>query len=168
MNWLLPHPLLTPLLALIWVLLVNSFSLGAILFGLVLGWAIPLFTLRFWPDRVYVRKPLMLLRFLFVLLYDILAANLAVAWLILRGPGRVEPAFVVVPLTLRSDLGISLLANTISVTPGTVSSWLSPDRRSLIVHGLNVTDPAALVDTIKHRYEAPLLQIFEPLQAIEP
>ncbi|NEV61247.1 Na+/H+ antiporter subunit E [Thiorhodococcus minor] len=161
-HWLLPHPILTPTLAIIWVLLVNSLSPGAIILGLLLGWAIPLFTLRFWPDQVRLRKPLTLLRFILVVLYDILVANLAVAWLILRGPRHIEPAFVVVPLSLTTDIGISFLANTISLTPGTVSSWLSPDRRSLVVQGISVQDPDDLVKTIKRRYEAPLLEVFEP------
>jgi multicomponent K+:H+ antiporter subunit E len=161
-RWLLPHPLLTPTLALIWVLLVNSLSPGQALLGLLLGWAIPIFTLRFWPERVHIARPLTLLRFIGVVLYDILVANFNVAWLILRGPKQLNPGFVVVPLELTSDLGISLLANTVSLTPGTVSSWLSPDRRSLVVHALDVGDPEALSTTIKRRYEAPLREIFEP------
>ncbi|GAB0147926.1 Na+/H+ antiporter subunit E [Marichromatium gracile] len=159
---LLPHPLLTPALTVIWLLLVNSLSFGHVLLGLLLGWLIPIFTLRFWPDRVRVHKPLTLLRFVLVLLYDILVANLGVAWLIVRGPRRVKPGFVEVPLALRSELGISLLANTISLTPGTVSAWLSPDRATLVVHALDVDDPEALVATIKHRYETPLQEVFEP------
>lgn len=159
---LVPHPILTPTLALIWILLANSLTLGTLLLGLFLGWIIPIFTLRFWPDRVRVHRPLTLLRLLAILVYDILVANLAVALLILRGPRHVEPGFVLVPLALRSELGISLLANSISLTPGTVSSWLSPDRRHLVVHGLDVRDPAALVATIKRRYEAPLMEILEP------
>lgn len=159
---LLPHPILTPILTLIWLLLVNSVAPGQILLGLLLGWLIPLFTLRFWPDRVLIHKPLTLLRFLFLVIYDILIANAIVAFRILLGPKHVQPAFVTVPLDLRSDLGISLLANTICLTPGTVSAWLSPDRRTLVVHGLDVRDPEALVTTIKRRYEAPLLEVFEP------
>ncbi len=161
-HWLLPHPLLTPLLTLIWILLVNRLSPGSLLLGLLLGWGIPLFTRRFWPDQVRVRKPLTLLRFVAVVLYDILVANVAVAWLILRGPRQLHPAFVAIPLRLRSELGISLLANTISLTPGTVSAWLSPDRRTLVVQGLNVRDPDDLVATIQRLYEAPLLEILEP------
>lgn len=160
-RWLLPHPFLTPVLALIWLLLANSIAPGQILLGLLLGWSIPIFTLRFLPEAVRIRRPGALLRFLAVVLYDILIANFLVAFLILRGPRRVTPQFVVVPLTLRSDLGISLLANTVSLTPGTVSSWLSPDRRHLLVHGLDVADPAALIATIKRRYEAPLIEVFE-------
>lgn len=158
---LLPHPILTLALTLVWMLLVNDLSAGQILLGLVLGWIIPVFTLRFWPERVRMRHPLTLFRFLMVLLYDILVANFNVAFLILRGPKPLAPGFVVVPLDLSSELGISLLANTISLTPGTVSSWLSPDRRSLVVHGLDVEDPAALIETIKRRYEAPLMEVFE-------
>jgi multicomponent K+:H+ antiporter subunit E len=158
---LLPHPVLTPILALVWLLLANSLSPGNILLGLLLGWGIPIFTVRFWPEAVRIRRPLLLIRFLGVLLYDILVANFNVAYLILRGPRQLNPGFVVVPLDLRSELGISLLANTISLTPGTVSSWLSPDRQSLVVHGLDVQDPDGLVATIKRRYESPLREVFE-------
>ncbi len=162
MRKLLPHPILTPVLTLIWLLLANSLAPGQIILGLLLGWAIPLFTLRFWPERARIHRPLTLLRFLALVLYDILAANLAVAGLILAGPKHVKPAFVKVPLALQTDLGISLLANTVSLTPGTVSAWLSPDHRHLIVHGLKVDDPDALIAEIKRRYEAPIREVFEP------
>jgi len=158
---LLPHPLLTPALATVWLLLVNDFSFGHVVLGLLLGWAIPLFTLRFWPDKVIINRPATLARFIGVVLYDIVVANLSVARLILGRPERLRPAFVVVPLALRTELAISLLANTISLTPGTVSSRLSPDRRSLLVHALDVADAAALIASIKQRYEAPLKEVFE-------
>lgn len=158
---LLPHPLLTPILALIWLLLVNEFSVGQAVLGLLLGWAIPLFTRSFWPERVRIRRPLILLRLVAVLLYDIVVANLTVARLILGRPSQLRPAFVVMPLAVRSDLAISLLANTICLTPGTVSAELSADRRHLLVHALSTHDTQALVDTLKRRYEAPIKEVFE-------
>jgi multicomponent K+:H+ antiporter subunit E len=157
----LPHPLLTPILAALWLLLNNSFAPGHVVLGLLLGWAIPWFTLRFWPERVRIRRPLTLLRFIAVVLYDIVVANLVVARRILGRPARLQPAFVTVPLALETDLAISLLANTICLTPGTVSARLSPDRKRLLVHGLHVPDATALVATIKARYEAPLKEVFE-------
>ncbi len=158
---LLPHPLLTLALALIWLLLVNSLAFGHVVLGLLLGWAIPLFTRRFWPDTVTIRNPATLARFIAVVMYDIVVANVSVARRILGRPERLRPAFVVVPLALRSELAISLLANTISLTPGTVSSRLSPDRRSLLVHALDVDDRDALIASIQQRYEAPLKEVFE-------
>ncbi len=162
MSRLLPHPLLSLILTLVWLLLVNSLAPGHILLGLVLGLFIPLATGPFWPGHTGVHRPLTLLRFVGVLAYDILSANIVVARLILTSGRPLRPAFVVMPLTLRSDLAISLLANTICLTPGTVSARLSPDQRELLIHALDVDDPQALVETIRRRYEAPLREVFEP------
>ena len=162
MHRLLPHPLLTLVLMLVWLLLVNSAAPGSILLGLGLGWAIPQFTRRFWPEPVRIHRPLTLARFVGRVLGDIVIANLTVARLILEQPGKLRPAFVVVPLALRSELALSLLANTISLTPGTVSARLTLDRRYLLVHALDTTDADQLAATLKRRYEAPLREIFEP------
>ncbi len=159
-RWL-PHPLLTPTLAVVWLLLNNSAALGHVLLGLLLGWLIPLFTLRFWPETIRIRHPGTLLRFLLTVLYDIVVANLSVARLILGNSDRLSPAFIELPLRLTSDLAISFLANTICLTPGTVSAHLSPDRRFLLVHALDAPDPDAVRAHIQARYESPLLEVFE-------
>ena len=161
MRRLLPHPLLTPILTGVWLLLVNSTAPGQIVLGVLLGWLLPLFTLRFWPDPVRIRRPLVLLRFIVVVLFDMLVANVTVARLILGRPGNLQPSFVALPLRLQSDLAISLLANTISLTPGTVSARLSDDRTHLLIHALHVTDHDTLIRTIQRRYEQPLLKVFE-------
>lgn len=158
---LLPHPLLSPILAVIWLLLVNEFSVGHALLGLLLGWLIPVFTLNFWPEKVRIFRPLRLFLFSFLVVYDIAVANIKVAFLILGPTGKLKPAFVRLPLDLHSDLAISLLANTISLTPGTVSAELSPDRRYLLVHVLHAQDGESLVSAMKSRYEAPIKEIFE-------
>lgn len=161
MTRLLPHPMLTPALAAIWLLLNNSFDPGHIVLGLILGWAIPVLTIRFWPEAVTIRKPFTLLRYIAILLYDIVMANFTVARLILGNPDKLQPAFIQLPLDLTSDLAISLLANSITLTPGTLSAQLSADRRYLLVHALNETEPDTLVAAIKQRYEQPLKEIFE-------
>ncbi len=156
-----PHPLLTLSLIILWLLLVNQFSAGHLLLGTLLGWLIPFATRRFWPAPIRIRQPLLLLRYLAVLVYDIVRGSFLVAALIVKGPARLRPAFVEVPLALQTDLAISLLANTISLTPGTVSALLSTNKRTLTVHTLDTGDAAALVAEIKQRYEAPLKIIFE-------
>jgi len=161
MSRLLPHPLLSAILLLIWLLLVNELSVAHLLLGTLLGWAVPLYTARFWPDQVRVRRPLRLVQFIGVVLYDILVANLTVARLILGRQEHLQPAFVVMPLALRSEVAISLLANTVSLTPGTVSTYVSADRRCLVIHSLHTTAPDELLATIRRRYEAPLKEILE-------
>jgi multicomponent K+:H+ antiporter subunit E len=161
MKRLLPHPLLTLTLAVLWLLLVNTLSAGQLVLGLLLGWLIPFATASLWPQSVRIRNVPVLLRYLGAVWLDIALGSVRVARLILGRPSRLRPAFIVVPLDLETDLAISLLANTISLTPGTVSAQVSADRRTLIVHSLDTEDAAATVRDIKHRYEAPLKAIFE-------
>lgn len=156
----LPHPLLSLTLTGVWLLLVNTLSLAHILLGVLLGLVIPLLTRAFWPSHTHVRRPLRLLRFGLMVVGDILIANLQVARLILGSSAQLRPAFVHMPLDLEDDFAITLLASTISLTPGTVSADVSVDRRTLLIHTLDVDDPAALVVQLKQRYETPIKEIF--------
>lgn len=158
-RWL-PHPLLSLCLLLVWLLLVNDFGLGHWLLGALLGWLIPLVSQLFWINPPRVEKPFKLCWFLLCVLGDIVVANLQVAKLILGPSSRLRPAFVEIPLLLEDELALTMLASVISLTPGTVSADLSDDRKTLLVHSLDVADEAALVHEIKTRYEAPLLEVF--------
>ena len=161
MSRLLPHPLLSLMLLVIWLLLANEVSVGQIIIGMILAWSVPIYTARFWPDEVKVRRPLTLLRLIGTVLIDIAVANIAVARLVVRNPDRVRPAFIEMPIRLRTEVGVSMLTSTISLTPGTVSAYLSADHRTLIIHSLDTGDPAALIEAIRDRYETPLMEVLE-------
>lgn len=156
----LPHPLLSLTLLVLWVLLNNHFSVGQLVLGSLLAVLIPRLTATFWPEPVRIRRPRVLLRFVGVVLWDILVANFIVARRILGPVEALQPGFMRIPLDVQSPLAISLLANTISLTPGTVSCDVSPDRRFLLVHALHVTDIEAEIRQIKLRYEQPLKEVF--------
>lgn len=158
---LIPHPLLTLLIVVVWILL-NGFSWGAAVLGLILGIVVPRLTSAFWPDRPVVRSPLTIIEYAAIVLTDIVVANFQVAHLILFRRGEdLHSQFVTVPLDLRTPEAISTLAGTITMTPGTVSASLSADGRSLLVHCLDTDDPQKTVSDIKARYESRLKRIFE-------
>ncbi|KGO35126.1 MAG: Na+/H+ antiporter subunit E [Desulfoprunum sp.] len=161
MKCWLPQPLFSLCLWMVWLLLGNTLAPGQMLLGAVLALALPLFSVRFWPDRPRLRRPLQLLRYFAVLLWDIVVANLVVARLILGPTRKLRPAFIRLPLDLCHEFAIVVLANTISLTPGTVSADLSLDRRTLLIHALDVEDEAQAIARIKDRYERPLKEIFE-------
>ena len=95
------------------------------------------------------------------MLFDILIANFQVAWLILfRSNRNLRARWLVVPIDLTTPEAITMLAGTISLTPGTVSSDVSADGRFLLVHALDVEDEAAEIGRIKTRYEARLQRVF--------
>jgi len=80
---------------------------------------------------------------------------------VLRPGGGLRPGFVWFPVALTDPFAITVLASTISLTPGTVSVDLSEDARHLLIHSIDLDDAQALVDQIKQRYEGPLQEIFQ-------
>jgi multicomponent K+:H+ antiporter subunit E len=159
-RWL-PHPLGSLSLWAVWLVLNHTMALSHVLLGAALGLAIPALTRALWPETLRFRRPAVFLRLLGVVLCDIVLANLSVARLILGRQARLRPAFVRIPLDLTNAYAVSALASVVTLTPGTVSVDVSADRRTLHVHALDVGDEAALIATIKSRYEAPLKEILE-------
>jgi len=161
MRHLLPHPGLSAMLLIVWLLMVNSITIGGIVLGGVFALILPKFTQPFWPDRPRMRFGRHFLGYLAIVLLDIVVANFQVAWLILFRRNRdLRARWLVVPVELTTPEAITMLAGTISLTPGTVSSDVSADGRFLLVHALDVADEAAEVARIKTRYEARLQRIF--------
>ena len=160
-QWLLPHPFLTLLLTIVWILLQNNFSAGMAVFGLILGILIPRVTSIWWPDTPKGFRLGKMVIYGFIVVWDIIVANIQVAWIVLTVPNaKLKPAWIVVPLELRQPEAITMLAGTITLTPGTVSADLSNKGNSLLVHVLHTDDPQAVLDDIKTRYERRLLEIF--------
>ncbi|MGE0665989.1 MAG: Na+/H+ antiporter subunit E [Sphingomonadales bacterium] len=158
---LLPHPTLTLTLAALWVLLANSFSAGSIVLGLALGVLIPLFTARFWPDKPPIRSWSAAGAYILIVLWDIAVANVQVAyWILTKRNDELNTRWIAIPLEVTSPEAITVLAGTITMTPGTVSADLSADGRCLLVHCLNAPDGDAAVAQIKSRYERRLREIF--------
>lgn len=170
-KWL-PTPYRSLLLFVVWLLLNNSVSVGHIVLAVILAIVIPLATWPFRTKQPLILKPGLALRHFMLVLYDIITANVQVGILILGPNKKLNPGFVKVPLDLKHSMPITLLASTVSLTPGTVSAevypWADsleegkePEERFLLIHVLNLEDEQALINTIKQRYEAPLKEIFQ-------
>ena len=160
-RWLLPHPFLTLILAIVWVLLQNNVTAGMVVFGIILGILIPWVTSAWWPDTPKGFRLGKMVGYSFVVIWDIIIANIQVAWIVLTVPNsKLKPAWIVVPLKLKQPEAITVLAGTITLTPGTVSADLSDEGYSLLVHVLHTDDPDGVRDEIKARYERRLLEIF--------
>ena len=157
---LLPAPGLSCIVVVFWLLMSDSFTLGQLLLGMLLGVVVPLFAARL--DREFARigtlRPVP--KLLCVVLWDILLSNLRVAAQVLGPEKKLTPGFVWMPLDIGNIHGIAALTSFITLTPGTVSTALSDDRRYLLIHVLHLTDADALIAEIKRRYEAPLMEIF--------
>lgn len=144
----------------VWLLLTNSFTFGNILLAAFLAWLIPFMVSGLQLQTSTVKKPMKALRYIFILLYDIMVSNLIVAKQVLGPAHKLQPGFIAIPLEMSEPLPITLLASSISLTPGTVSTEISADLSTLYVHCLNIHNEAELIAEIKARYESPLKEIF--------
>ena len=97
---------------------------------------------------------------LWVLAWDVVRSNVVVARQVLGSESKITPGFIWVPLDIANIHGIAVLTSIITLTPGTVSSALSDDRKYLLVHVFNLKDADEVIRQIKSRYEAPLMEIF--------
>ncbi|MCQ4161570.1 Na+/H+ antiporter subunit E [Roseomonas sp. GC11] len=160
MRRLLPHPLISAGLFLVWLLASRSAAPGPALVGLVVallgGQALALLA----PGRLRLRRPALALRLAGHVAADILRSNLAVARiLLLRRPDR-RAGFLHIRLTLRDPQALALLAIILTATPGT--AWVDHDAAEgwLLLHVLDLSGGEDWERIIRERYEAPLLEIF--------
>lgn len=89
---------------------------------------------------------------------ELVLSALQVAWLVVQPRPRLRPGFIAYPLTLTSDVQIALLANLITLTPGTLSVDVSDDRRTLFIHALDVPDREVLIGHIAAGFETQILR----------
>jgi len=159
-SFWLPMPIHSLLLFVVWLLLNNTLAPGHIVLGAILALAIPIISVPLKNKQPRVKRLLLTSKYILRVLADIVVANIEVSILVLGPVRRLQPAFIAIPLDIHEELPITLLASTVSLTPGTVSSELSDDYKWLYIHALHVTDEQELINTIKSRYEAPLKEIF--------
>ncbi|CAG1017207.1 Na(+)/H(+) antiporter subunit E [Burkholderiaceae bacterium] len=154
------RPLLSLAIALCWLLLQGSLELAHLLAALAIGLVVPRLVAPFLGPHTHLRGARTALRLVLIVLYDIVVANLTVAWIVLNPRSQPQPAWVPVPLQLTHPTGIVLLATIITTTPGTISCVIDEARSEILVHALDCDDTAAMAAEIKRRYEAPLMEIF--------
>ena len=163
-NSLFATPLRSVLLFLVWCALHNSVSPVVLLSGVILALLIPWVSRGFREVQPQVKRYGLFGRYLLMVLWDIVVANLQVVKVVLGRNSALKSGFVLLPLDLKEPLPLTILAATICLTPGTVSAELLPREADapqfLLLHVLDLQDEAALIRELKQRYEAPLQEIF--------
>jgi len=161
-RWL-PFPFVSLTLCILWLLLNQTLYPGHILLGALLGVAAPLLTRRLMPlGFPRLRKPIVALRLLSFASVEVARSCLTISRVILSGDyANLKAQFILVPLTMRDPYGMAALSCLINMTPGTVWTELQNENSELVLHVFDLHDAEWWVDTIKNRYEAPLMAIFE-------
>ena len=159
LNRCLPHPFVSILVAVSWLMLSHSAELFDFTMAIVLGLIIPKLLQSF-----IVRTPNLnwkpAIQLFFVVLWDIIVSNVRVEKQVLGPTQKLQPKWYRVPLDTEHEHVNTLLAMIITTTPGTVTAGIDQERGDILVHALHSEDPEAEIQDIKARYEAPLILIF--------
>jgi multicomponent Na+:H+ antiporter subunit E len=156
--------LLNILLAFAWALLTDEFTAVNLTFGFALGYLV-LALVRRVDEPAYARKARRLVSFILFFWKELAIANMRVLRIVLslRGDlhGQLRPAIVAVPLHVQSDAEITMLANLITLTPGTLSLDVSTDKKSLYVHVMDVDDIEGFRRETRDGFERKVGEVFE-------
>jgi multicomponent Na+:H+ antiporter subunit E len=149
------------LLALAWMALAGSFTVGGFFTGFLFGFCVLWIGRRDRHTTAYRAKLLIVARFILFFVRELVVANLRVAHDVLTPHHHMTPGIVAIPLDLESDLQITILATLITLTPGTLSLHVAGDRRALYIHCMYIGDPEEVVRKIKEGFERQVREVFQ-------
>jgi multicomponent Na+:H+ antiporter subunit E len=151
--------LLNVMLTLIWIALTGTFTYINFFIGFFLSYFVLWIISRNSDDKRYFTIAFKIVGFFFFFLYEMLKANLQVAYEVMTSHLHMKPGIVKIELEAKTDLEITLLSNLISLTPGTLVVDVSDDRKVMYVHGMYLEDKVKFIESIKIGLEKPLLNI---------
>lgn len=173
----LAWPLVGVVFAILWLFvrgvdLTLDVVVGQFLFGLAVGLPIAFVFRRLYAERVNVQQAGRAVPYAMLYIgafgYELVRANLDVAYRVLAIDPPIEPEVILVPLRVRSAVGITLIANSITITPGTITLDHDAEENALYVHAIDGRDPEAIAAPIR-TWEDYALEIFdEELSAADP
>ncbi len=156
------YPVLNILLTLVWAGLLGTISLETLVSGFLVSYAMLYVVTRGRAGHdAYFGKVPRLLRFICYYLWEMVKSNAVIAYDVLTPTHHMKPGVIGIPLDAKTDLEITVLANLITMTPGTLSLDVSPDRRTLYVHAMYINDAEALRQDIKNNLERRVLKLLE-------
>lgn len=147
-------------LSLVWATLTGDFSLSNLVAGFLIAYGLLWFASgTVGANSPYFGRMRIFLGFAWFFLKELWLANLRVALEVVSPRPNIRPGIVAVPLEVQSDAEITLLANLITLTPGTLSLDVSSDRSMLFVHAMYAEDPAAVRREIKEGFERKVMEL---------
>jgi len=146
------------ILAFVWAALNGGIGLPSLLVGFLIGYLVlfilqPLFGASRYCGKLFDGVMLAL-----YFIYELIVSSLEVTWDVLTPTHRSKPALIAVPIDASTDAEITVLANLVSLTPGSLSIDLSDDRSHLLVHAMFVDDPELFIGEFKRGMERRVLE----------
>ncbi|HEY4554448.1 MAG TPA: Na+/H+ antiporter subunit E [Bacillaceae bacterium] len=151
--------LLNFFLAFLWMFFSSSMSTSTFLIGFLLGLLIIYIMRRFFNSRFYLYRVMAVIKLLFIFLRELLLSNLAVLKVVLNPKLDIRPGIFALETQLTAEWEVTLLANLITLTPGTLVVDISPDNKTLYIHAMDIEDVDVAAEDIRCSFEKAIMEV---------
>jgi multicomponent Na+:H+ antiporter subunit E len=151
--------LLNVFLAWVWMFLKVSYDSVTFFVGYFFGLAIIFSFRRFFQSRFYIYRFIAVIRLFFIFIKELLLSNIAVLKVILKPKLDIRPGIFALETELTNDWEITVLANLITLTPGTLVVDVSPDNKILYIHAMDIGDAEEAINSIKNTFEKAIMEV---------
>lgn len=151
--------ILNILIALIWMFLMEDFSFDFFFLGYLIGLALLFLFNRFIPGRFYFVKVYAIGKLIYIFIRELILSNIAIVKVVYQRKLDIQPGIIALPTELKKNWEITLLANLITLTPGTLSVLVSQDYRTIYIHAMDIRDKDEVIQSIKGTFEDAIMEV---------
>ena len=152
---------LNVIIAVMWMFLSETYTFSAFFAGYLIGILLLLVLQRFIPDAFYLKRAWKIIQLILLFIKELILSNLVIVKLVYTPKKKLDinPGFFSLPTELKSNWEITLLANLITLTPGTLSVSISDDNSLIYVHAMDIDDIDEAVASIKNTFEKAIMEV---------
>ncbi len=147
------------IIAFMYMFLSETYGVGTFLFGYLIGLFLLFLLQRFIPDAFYLKRIYYIVRLILLFLKELVKSNFSIVKLVYKPKLDIKPGIFMLPTELRSNWEVTLLANLITLTPGTLSVAVSDDQSRIYIHAMDIPDVEAEIKGIKDTFEKAIMEV---------
>ncbi|HLR66527.1 Na+/H+ antiporter subunit E [Virgibacillus alimentarius] len=147
------------IIAFMWMFLSETYTAPSFIGGYILGMLLLLLLKRFIPGDFYIKRVISILKLILLFIKELISSNIDIVKLVYTPKLEFEPGIFVMPTDLKSDWEITLLANLISLTPGTLTIAVSNDQTELYIHAMDIDTVDESIHDIKNTFEKAIMEV---------
>ncbi|MGP4067653.1 Na+/H+ antiporter subunit E [Halobacillus sp. B29] len=147
------------IIAIMWMFLSESYQFSTFLVGYILGIGLLFILRRFIPDSFYMHRVWKFVKLMLLFLRELVLSNIDIVKVVYKPKLDIEPGIFALPIDLKSNFEITLLANLITLTPGTLSIAVSDDHTKIYVHAMDLPDVEKSINEIKETFEKAIMEV---------
>ncbi|MEI3606885.1 Na+/H+ antiporter subunit E [Pseudogracilibacillus sp. SE30717A] len=147
------------IISFMWMFLSESYTFTTFLFGYILGALLLLLLNRFFPSRYYLAPIYKMIVLFLIFIRELILSNIDIVKIVYKRKPDVEPGIFALPIDVKKNWEITLLANLITLTPGTLSVAISDDQSKIFIHAMHIDDIQESINDIKNTFEKAIMEV---------